>query len=63
MYLPGGVPSAHVDDFAARHLPPRELWPVMDYASLPELARYSCSTTWSRPASARGRACISSAAS
>ena len=40
MYLPGGVPSAHVDPFAARNLPPRELWPAMDYASLPELAAY-----------------------
>ncbi len=40
MYLPGGVPSAHVDPFAARNLPPRELWPVMDYATLPELAAY-----------------------
>ena len=40
MYLPGGVPSAHVDRFAADNLPPRELWPVMDYATVPELAAY-----------------------
>jgi 2-aminobenzoate-CoA ligase len=40
MYLPGGVLSAHVDPFAARNLPPRTLWPVMDYATVPELAAY-----------------------
>ena len=40
MYLPGGVPSAHVDRFATDNLPPRELWPVMDYATVPELAAY-----------------------
>lgn len=39
-YLPGGVPSAHADDFAARNLPPRELWPAMDYSGVPELAAY-----------------------
>ena len=37
--LPGG-PSAHVDRFAAEHLPPREQWPVMDYDSLPILRAY-----------------------
>ncbi len=31
-------PSAHVDTFARDHLPPRELWPVMDYGGLPDLA-------------------------
>jgi 2-aminobenzoate-CoA ligase len=31
-------PSAHLDTFARDHLPPRELWPVMDYGGLPELA-------------------------
>jgi 2-aminobenzoate-CoA ligase len=31
-------PSAHVDPFARDHLPPRELWPEMDYSVLPELA-------------------------
>ena len=40
MHLPGGVPSAHVDRFAADNLPPRELWPVMDYATVPELRAY-----------------------
>src|SRR5262249_55409247 len=40
VYLPGGVPSAHVDLFAARNLPPRELWPAMDFATVPELAAY-----------------------
>ncbi|GIX48438.1 MAG: 2-aminobenzoate-CoA ligase [Candidatus Tectimicrobiota bacterium] len=40
MYLPGGVPSAQVDRFVHDRLPPRALWPVMDYAVLPELAAY-----------------------
>ena len=31
-------PSAHLDSFARDNLPPRELWPAMDYAALPELA-------------------------
>jgi 2-aminobenzoate-CoA ligase len=31
-------PTAHLDTFARDHLPPRELWPVMDYGGLPELA-------------------------
>ncbi len=31
-------PSAHRDSFARDNLPPRELWPAMDYAALPELA-------------------------
>ena len=30
--------TAHVDTFARDHLPPPELWPRMDYSSLPELA-------------------------
>lgn len=34
------VPSAHLDTFARDHLPPRELWPEMDYGALPELAAY-----------------------
>ena len=37
---PGGGPSAHRDRFAAENLPPRELWPVFDYDSLPELRAY-----------------------
>lgn len=36
--LPGGVPSAHTDLFVTSALPPRELWPDMDYGTLPELA-------------------------
>lgn len=36
--LPGGVPTAHVDTFARDHLPPRELWPVMDYRGVADLA-------------------------
>ena len=38
--------SAHVDPFARDHLPPRALWPVMDY-SLPDLdypAALNCAT-------------------
>jgi len=31
-------PSAHSDSFARDNLPPRELWPEMDYGALPELA-------------------------
>jgi 2-aminobenzoate-CoA ligase len=31
-------PTAHTDTFARDHLPPRELWPVMDYGGVPELA-------------------------
>lgn len=45
--LPGGVPSAHVDPFAREALPPRELWPRMDYGSIPELDypdRLNCAT-------------------
>ncbi len=37
---PGGGPSAHRDRFAAENLPPRDLWPVFDYDSLPELRAY-----------------------
>ncbi|MGH7552044.1 MAG: AMP-binding protein, partial [Longimicrobiales bacterium] len=32
------APSAHTDTFARDNLPPAELWPVMDYSVLPELA-------------------------
>jgi 2-aminobenzoate-CoA ligase len=35
---PGGVPSAHTDDFVRGALPPRELWPDMSYQGVPELA-------------------------
>ncbi|MEP6691454.1 MAG: benzoate-CoA ligase family protein [Gemmatimonadaceae bacterium] len=37
--------SAHVDTFARDLLPPREVWPVLDVAALPELAyppRFNC---------------------
>ncbi len=40
-FLPGDGRSAHVDTFARDSLPPRELWPAMDYSVLPELAAYS----------------------
>ena len=45
--VPGDVPSAHVDTFARDSLPPAELWPVMDYGGIPELAypdRMNCAT-------------------
>ena len=38
--LPGGA-SAHVDRFAAAHLPPKSEWPEMRYDTLPELAAYA----------------------
>jgi len=34
------VPTAHIDTFIRDHMPPRELWPEMDYSALPELAAY-----------------------
>jgi len=40
VYLPEGAPTAHQDQFAREHLPPRELWPRMDYSVLPILAAY-----------------------
>ena len=33
-------PSAHIDSFLNDNLPPRTLWPEMDYSVLPELAAY-----------------------
>jgi 2-aminobenzoate-CoA ligase len=33
-------PTAHIDTFIRDNLPPKELWPVMDYSVLPELAAY-----------------------
>jgi 2-aminobenzoate-CoA ligase len=30
-------PSSHLDTFARDHLPARELWPVMEYGTVPEL--------------------------
>ncbi|HEU0012750.1 MAG TPA: benzoate-CoA ligase family protein [Longimicrobium sp.] len=32
------TPTAHVDTFARDHLPPRELWPELDFSGIPELA-------------------------
>ncbi|HEY0782285.1 MAG TPA: AMP-binding protein, partial [Thermoanaerobaculia bacterium] len=32
------APTAHRDTFCRDHLPPREMWPRMDYSVLPELA-------------------------
>jgi 2-aminobenzoate-CoA ligase len=33
MRAPGGVPTAHVDPFIRSQLPPRELWPTLDYSA------------------------------
>jgi 2-aminobenzoate-CoA ligase len=30
--------TAHIDTFAGDHLPPRALWPILDYSGIPELA-------------------------
>src|SRR3954447_9417785 len=35
---PHAVPTAHADTFARDHLPPRELWPVLDLSGVPHLA-------------------------
>ena len=46
-HLPGDVPSAHIDTFTHDSLPPRELWPVLDFGGIPELAyadRLNCAT-------------------
>ncbi len=40
MFQPTGT-SAHQDTFARDNLPPADLWPVMDYGVLPELAAYA----------------------
>ena len=34
------VPTAHIDTFIRDNMPPKELWPEMDYSVLPELAAY-----------------------
>jgi 2-aminobenzoate-CoA ligase len=39
-YVPGDGRTAHTDTFARDNLPPKELWPAMDYSTLPELAAY-----------------------
>ena len=33
MRAPGGVPTAHVDPYVRSQLPPRELWPELDYSA------------------------------
>jgi len=33
-------PTAHIDTYIRDNLPPKELWPEMDYSVLPELAAY-----------------------
>lgn len=33
-------PTAHIDTYILDNLPPREMWPEMDYSVLPELAAY-----------------------
>ena len=40
LWAPGDGKTAHVDTFARDNLPPTELWPQMDYSTLPELAAY-----------------------
>ncbi len=39
MFQPTGQ-SAHRDTFARDNLPPRDLWPAMDYGAVPDLAAY-----------------------
>jgi 2-aminobenzoate-CoA ligase len=39
-FVPGDGRTAHKDTFARDNLPPKDLWPVMDYSTLPELAAY-----------------------
>ena len=39
MFQPSGQ-SAHRDTFARDNLPPRDLWPDMDYGAVPDLAAY-----------------------
>src|SRR6185503_1693810 len=52
------APSAHLDLFCRESLPPRELWPEMSYATLPELAgraRLNAATELLDSAVERGR--------
>ncbi len=39
-FVPGDGRTAFKDTFARDNLPPQELWPAMDYSTLPELAAY-----------------------
>jgi 2-aminobenzoate-CoA ligase len=34
-HAPGGVPSAHTDEFIYSMMPPTETWPVFDYSAKP----------------------------
>ena len=40
MAEPGGGRTAHIDTFVRDNLPPRELWPDLDFGGVPELAAY-----------------------
>ncbi|MFN8572219.1 MAG: AMP-binding protein [Gemmatimonadaceae bacterium] len=54
---PGGAPTAHADTFVRDALPPRDLWPAMDFGALPELAypdRLNCAVELLDRAIARG---------
>ena len=49
--------TAHVDLFARHHLPPRSLWPTLDFRSIPELAyppRVNCAAELLDTVVARG---------
>lgn len=39
-FAPGDGRTAHVDTFARDNLPPKELWPQLDFSGVPELAAY-----------------------
>ncbi len=39
-FVPGDGRTGHVDTFARDNLPPKDLWPVMDFSTVPELAAY-----------------------
>lgn len=39
--IPGGVPTAYIDTFAADHLPRNDLLPEFDFSGTPELSAYS----------------------
>ena len=50
--------SGHTDTFCADNLPPRELWPTMDYSAIPDLAyppRLNCAAGLLDDAVASGR--------
>jgi 2-aminobenzoate-CoA ligase len=39
-FVPGDGRTAHIDTFARDNLPPRALWPRLDFSTLPELRAY-----------------------